>query len=125
MGPMAQKGESDTEDRARSQAGPALVRLCAGLGFTAVACGALGAHAVKALGSGRLDWWETGARYHLVHALAVGLLAALAPQLRPAAVRAAAALFSAGVLLFSGSLYGLALSGTKTWGMVTPFGGAC
>src|SRR5687767_13078719 len=119
MGPMAQKGESDTEDRAGSQA--ALVRLCAGLGFTGVACGALGAHAVKALGPEALDWWTIGAKYHLVHALAVGLVAALQPK------RAAltAGLFTTGVLLFSGSLYVLALTHVKALGMVTPFGGLC
>lgn len=116
---MAQKGESDTEDRAISQA--ALVRLCAGLGFTGVACGALGAHAVKALGPESLEWWNTGAKYHLIHALAVGLVAAVKPQ-RAGAV---AALFSAGVLLFSGSLYVLALTGVKALGMVTPLGGLC
>jgi len=116
---MAQKGESDTEDRARSQA--MRVRLCAGLGFTGVACGALGAHAVKALGPDSLAWWETGAKYHLIHALAVGLVAALQPK------RAAlsAALFTAGVLLFSGSLYVLALTQVRALGLVTPFGGLC
>lgn len=117
MGRMAQKGESDTEDRAGSQA--ALVRLCAGLGFTGVACGALGAHAVKALGPDSLDWWSTGAKYHLLHALAVGLVAVLKPQ----RAALAAGLFSAGVLLFSGSLYVLALTQVRALGMVTPFGG--
>ena len=114
---MAQKGESDTEDRARSQG--MLLRLCAVLGFSGVACGALGAHAVKALGPEALDWWNTGARYHLVHALAVGLVAALQP--RRAAI--SAGLFTAGVLLFSGSLYALALTHVKVLGMVTPVGG--
>jgi uncharacterized membrane protein YgdD (TMEM256/DUF423 family) len=89
------------------------------LGFLGVACGALGAHAVKALGEDRLAWWETGARYHLIHALAVGLLAAIVP----ARAKLTAALFVAGVVLFSGSLYALALTGTRALGMVTPFGG--
>ncbi|MBL8957087.1 MAG: DUF423 domain-containing protein [Myxococcaceae bacterium] len=105
------------EDRARSQAG--LTRLCAGLGFTGVACGALGAHAVKALGPEALDWWNTGARYHLVHALAVGLVAAL----HPTRAWISAGLFTAGVVLFSGSLYVLALTHVKALGMVTPIGG--
>src|SRR5689334_16922534 len=119
MGPMAQKGESDTVDQERSQA--ALVVLCAVLGFSGVACGALGAHAVKALGPEALDWWNTGAKYHLIHALAVGLTAAL-PVKRSHPI---AALFTAGVFLFSGSLYALALTGVKALGMVTPFGGLC
>jgi uncharacterized membrane protein YgdD (TMEM256/DUF423 family) len=114
---MAQKGESDTEDRKRSQA--ALVLLCAILGFSGVAFGALGAHAVRSLGPEALDWWDTGAKYHLVHALAVGLVAAL--KRRPLA----AWLFTAGVVLFSGSLYALALTGVKALGMVTPIGGLC
>ena len=114
---MAQKGESDTEDREGSQA--ALIRLSAALGLTGVACGALGAHAVRALGPEALEWWNTGARYHLVHALAVGLAAAL-PVRRQWLI---AGLFSAGVVLFSGSLYLLALTGARALGMVTPFGG--
>src|SRR5258707_14840192 len=98
MGPMAQKGESDTGERERSQA--MLVRLCAALGFSGVACGALGAHAVKALGPESLEWWNTGAKYHLIHALAVGLLAALGVR-----TRVAAALFTAGGGVFSGGLH--------------------
>jgi uncharacterized membrane protein YgdD (TMEM256/DUF423 family) len=114
---MAQKGESDTVDPQGSQA--SLVVLCAVLGFSGVACGALGAHAVKALGPEALDWWNTAAKYHLLHALAVGLVAAL----RVRRSHVIAALFTAGVLLFSGSLYALALTGTRALGMVTPFGG--
>jgi uncharacterized membrane protein YgdD (TMEM256/DUF423 family) len=119
-GRVAQKGGSDTEDRAGSQATQkALLLVCAVLGFTGVAAGALGAHAVKALGEERLAWWETAARYHLIHALAVGLLAAIVPQ----RAKLTAGLFVAGVVLFSGSLYALALSGVKALGMITPFGG--
>lgn len=116
---MAQKGESDTEDRARSQA--TLIRWASVSGFTGVACGALGAHAVKALGPESLDWWNTGAKYHLIHALAIGLVAALLPR----RAGLTAALFGAGILLFSGSLYALALTGTRALGMVTPIGGLC
>jgi uncharacterized membrane protein YgdD (TMEM256/DUF423 family) len=117
---VAQKGGSDTEDRERSQATRRVLLLtCAVLGFTAVAFGALGAHAVKALGEERLAWWETGARYHLFHALAVGVLAGIVPH----RARLAAVLFVAGIALFSGSLYALALSGDRALGMITPFGG--
>jgi uncharacterized membrane protein YgdD (TMEM256/DUF423 family) len=94
-------------------------------GFLAVAAGAFGAHGLQ----GRLDAhamqvFETGARYHMYHALAIGL-AALAAR-NPAAAtgaNAAAAFFLAGIILFSGSLYLLALTGTRTLGLVTPFGG--
>jgi uncharacterized membrane protein YgdD (TMEM256/DUF423 family) len=114
---MAQKGESDTVDPQGSQA--SLVMLTAALGFTGVACGALGAHAVKALGAEALDWWNTGAKYHLLHALATGLVAALPVRRKPLI----AGLFTAGVVLFSGSLYALALTSQHALGMVTPFGG--
>jgi uncharacterized membrane protein YgdD (TMEM256/DUF423 family) len=99
------------------------------LGFTGVALGALGAHAVKgavrelADAADRLGWWELGARYHLVHALAVGLAAVMAANVADRLPRLAAALFTAGVALFSGSLYVMALTGARALGAVTPLGG--
>lgn len=99
------------------------------LGFTGVAFGALGAHGVKRVLEGlpdaaqRLAWWDLGARYHLVHALAVGLTAVLAAHVVGRFPKWAAGLFTAGVLLFSGSLYLMALTGTRALGAVTPFGG--
>ena len=67
--------------------------------------------------------FETGARYHLIHA--VGLLGvAVAAERWPGALtRAAGWLIVAGIVLFSGSLYALALTGTRALGLVTPFGG--
>jgi len=91
-----------------------------------VAAGAFGAHALRArLDPSLLAVFETGVRYQLVHALAlIGVwLAAPRGSLRPLA--AAGALFTVGTLLFSGSLYALALSGVRAWGAVTPFGGLC
>ncbi|HEX4079451.1 MAG TPA: DUF423 domain-containing protein [Rhizomicrobium sp.] len=90
-------------------------------GFVAAAAGAFGAHGLQ----GRLDAqalaiFETGARYQMYHALAIGL-AALA--LRSGAAQLACALFLAGIILFSGSLYLLALTGAHAFGFVTPFGG--
>lgn len=91
-------------------------------GFLAVAAGAFGAHTLQgALDAAALQTFETGARYQMYHALAMGL-AALALRDR-AAARVAAALFLAGIVLFSGSLYALALTGVRALGMVTPFGG--
>lgn len=98
----------------------------AALGFLGVAAGAFGAHALRAtLPPDRLQIFETGARYQLIHAVAL-IVVALA--LERAASRAAAAagwLFLAGQVIFAGSLYALALSGVRAWGAVTPLGGLC
>jgi uncharacterized membrane protein YgdD (TMEM256/DUF423 family) len=108
-----------------------LTFLTAFLGFTAVALGALGAHAVKGAVLGlpdavdRLNWWEIGARYHLIHALAVGLVAGLSAHVTSRFPNIAAGLFTLGIALFSGSLYVMALTGVRSLGMVTPFGGLC
>jgi uncharacterized membrane protein YgdD (TMEM256/DUF423 family) len=99
------------------------------LGFTGVALGAVGAHALKRSVEGlpdaaeRLAWWETGARYHLFHALALFGLAVLAAHVPSRLTRGAGVLFVLGIALFSGSLYALALSGNKAFAMATPLGG--
>lgn len=91
-------------------------------GFLAVAAGAFGAHALKArLTPEMLAIWETGARYQMFHALALFGVALLALSGR--ATDAAGWCFLAGIVLFSGSLYALALTGVKPLGAVTPFGG--
>jgi len=96
----------------------AIRRLCAGFGATAVLLGAFAAHALKdALPGERLAVFETGVRYHLAHALALGLCMVRAP------LRWAPACFAAGIVLFSGSLYLLALCDARWLGAVTPFGG--
>lgn len=108
-----------------------LAMLAGVLGFTAVALGALGAHGVKTMLAGaadaaqRLGWWDTGSRYHLFHAFAVGLAAVLAPHVGGRAPRLAAWLFTGGVVLFSGSLYLMTLTGTRAIPVViaTPLGG--
>src|SRR5579864_9205948 len=93
-------------------------------GALAVLCGAFAAHGLKTrLTPDMVGVFDTGARYHLMHALAIGLAAVAARG--PAAPRArlAAALFLAGIILFSGSLYLLALTGVTAYGFITPFGG--
>lgn len=94
------------------------------MGGLAVLLGAFAAHGLsRTLDERMLAAFETGARYQMFHALAMGL-AALA--IRGGAARlahGAAALFLAGILLFSGSLYVMALSGLTALGMVTPIGG--
>lgn len=91
----------------------------------AVALGALGAHALKAqLAPDMLALWHTAATYHAWHGLAllgVGILQLQMPQ--RAGLGRAALLFVAGIALFSGSLYALALGGGRAWGYITPFGG--
>jgi uncharacterized membrane protein YgdD (TMEM256/DUF423 family) len=98
-------------------------RLAGALGFLAVTLGAFGAHGLRArfLGGGG-EVWKTAALYHLVHAVAL-----LAVALAGDRVRARAAicwLFVAGIVLFSGSLYLLAVTGYTWLGPITPLGGA-
>jgi len=103
--------------------------LAAGIaGLTGVGLGAFGAHALRAQLTelGTVHTWETAVHYHLVHALA--LLAAgawLRAEQSDAArwPRRAAWCWTAGIVLFSGSLYGLALGGPRWLGPVTPLGG--
>ena len=94
-------------------------------GFFSVAMGAFAAHGLKArLSEQMLGVFDKGVDYQGFHALAllaVGLLLLRQPGSRP--LRWAAALFLGGTLLFSGSLYLLALSGVRGWGVATPFGG--
>ncbi len=93
--------------------------LLAGLG---VALGALGAHALASrLSPYELAIFETGARYQLIHGVAVVVCALVADRLPQA--RLAGWLLALGVLLFSGSLYGLALTHLRALGPVTPLGG--
>ena len=98
------------------------------LGLTGVALGAMGAHALKGalIERGMLQAWDTAAKYHLLHAVA--LLGAAAWVRAGGAVSTrlviwAAWCWCAGAVLFSGSLYWLALGGPRWLGPVTPLGG--
>ena len=122
----------------------AFLVLGAVLAFAGVALGAFGGHALRArLTPERLATFETGVRYHLIHALAL-FAVVLTGRLRYATVVggsvsgatsyfgsiggwaiAAGWLFVAGIVLFSGSLYALAMTGERRWGAVTPLGGLC
>ncbi|MAC29503.1 MAG: hypothetical protein CMH59_23985 [Myxococcales bacterium] len=101
----------------------------AGHGFLAVALGAFGAHGLQGRlasledGAKRLGGWETAAHYQLAHALALGLVAWLASARPSGAITAAGWCFFGGLLLFSGSLYTMTLTGLRGLGAVTPFGG--
>lgn len=94
------------------------------MGAIGVVLAAFGEHSLAArLEPHALATFETGARYQLTHALAMGLAALAARGAARVMAERAALLFLAGILLFSGSLYGLALSGIRLIGFVTPFGG--
>ncbi|MDH3653132.1 MAG: DUF423 domain-containing protein [Myxococcales bacterium] len=99
------------------------------LGFSGVALGAFGAHGLQSrLGAlpdavKRLDWWNTAAHYHLTHALALALAAWLVHRGAGASALVAGGAFVAGVALFSGSLYLMAVTGHTKLGVITPFGG--
>jgi uncharacterized membrane protein YgdD (TMEM256/DUF423 family) len=68
--------------------------------------------------------FETGVRYHLIHALALLAVAWAGTRWESRAILAAGWFFVAGIVIFSGSLYALALSGIRVFGAITPFGGA-
>jgi uncharacterized membrane protein YgdD (TMEM256/DUF423 family) len=91
-----------------------------------VAAGAFGAHALKAIvAPDLLAVYETGVRYQLFHALAL-LAIGLGASLRPGERWSIPIwLFASGTVLFSGSLYLLALTGVRWLGAITPFGGLC
>ena len=95
-------------------------------GGLAVASGAFAAHGLQGrIDAQALQTFETGARYHMYHALAIGLAAFAMRDAAAGAAESAAGFFLAGILLFSGSLYLLALTGVRSLGLVTPFGGVC
>ena len=100
------------------------VRLGALSAFIAVAAGAFGAHALRArLDLGMLAVFETGARYEMYHALAL-LAVAWASSRWPGRLTSMAGwCFVAGTVLFSGSLYAMALTGQRALGAITPLGG--
>jgi uncharacterized membrane protein YgdD (TMEM256/DUF423 family) len=93
-------------------------------GFLAVALGAFGAHALRArLSPEMLAVFETGVRYQMYHALAIILAGLIAARFDGWLIRAAGWSFTAGIVLFSGSLYALAITGTTMFGAITPLGG--
>jgi uncharacterized membrane protein YgdD (TMEM256/DUF423 family) len=99
-----------------------LFRVAAMLCFLAVALGAFGAHGLKATLQAHemVSVWEKAVLYHFLHALTLLVLA-----LHGIGARAPSFLFLAGVVLFSGSLYLLALTNVRWLGAITPLGGLC
>ncbi len=104
--------------------GRALVGAGALLGFLGVGAGAFGAHAIRQrVTPERLDNWKTAADYQLWHALATIASGLVAVRWASGAAAAAGWCFVAGVVVFSGSLYALALTDRRKLGAITPFGG--
>jgi len=99
-----------------------LFRIAAVLCFLAVALGAFGAHSLRSTleGYGMLDVWNKAVLYHFIHAIALLILA-----LFGTINRGAWWLLLAGILLFSGRLYLMALMNLRWLGVVTPVGGLC
>ena len=98
------------------------LRIAAGFCFLAVALGAFGAHALKATleSHGMLEVWNKAVLYHFLHALALVIFA-----LNVAGNRLVYFLIVSGIILFSGSLYLMALTNVRWLGAITPLGGLC
>jgi uncharacterized membrane protein YgdD (TMEM256/DUF423 family) len=93
-------------------------------GFTGVALGAFGAHALRSrLSPEMLAVFETGVRYQMYHAFAILIVGLILGRMGGWMISAAGWLFTAGIILFSGSLYLLAFTGVTVLGAVTPIGG--
>ena len=100
--------------------------LAAFFGFTGVALGAFAAHGLKnRLTPEYLAIFHTGVLYQLIHTLAIFGVAILATQIQGRLVSYAGIAFVLGILLFSGSLYLLTLTGVSKLGIITPIGGLC
>jgi len=106
-----------------------LLQLAGVNGFLAVALGAFGAHGLQSYlegqvdGALRLEWWETAAHYHLIHALAFVACAWIAERTAGRLAVFGGWCFQLGILLFSGSLYVMCLTDLRVLGAVTPIGG--
>ncbi|MEX2479192.1 MAG: DUF423 domain-containing protein [Gracilimonas sp.] len=100
-----------------------IIAIAAFLLALAVAAGAFGAHALRnTLSPERLETWQTAVQYHAWHALGLMLIALIGTQF-DIAVTWPASLILAGIIIFSGSLYTLCLSGMGWLGAITPIGG--
>lgn len=92
--------------------------------FIAVAAGAFGAHALKqSLIPEMLTIWHTAATYQMIHALGLIAIGMLMPRYQTGLIKRAGITMLLGILIFSGSLYALAISGIRILGAITPVGG--
>ena len=119
---IAAKSKIDNHKIDMSAPDTFLRRIAAAFCFLAVALGAFGAHALRSTieAHSLLDVWNKAVLYHFIHAIALFVLAFLATT-----NRGAYWLFVAGIILFSGSLYTMALANLRWLGAITPLGGLC
>jgi uncharacterized membrane protein YgdD (TMEM256/DUF423 family) len=87
----------------------------------AVVFGAFGAHALGAVGAQRLGWWTTAAHYHFIAAFGMMVCGLKLPG--PWQLASPTSVFALAILLFSGSLYAMALGAPRWFGAITPLGG--
>src|SRR3989338_9671589 len=100
------------------------IKLGSILMFTAVALGAFGSHALRGkLTDYYLEVYKTGVLYHFIHALGLFVVAWLSTQSQDSKITLAGIFMLAGIVLFSGSLYVLSVTGQKWLGAITPLGG--
>lgn len=100
------------------------LKIAAVSGFLSVALGAFGAHALKAkLSSDMLSVYNTAVEYQMFHTVALLVVGLLLRDMQSSLLNASAIAFTVGIILFSGSLYILAISGVKILGAITPIGG--
>ena len=104
----------------------AIIAIAAALALLAVIAGAAGAHALRdTLDVGALRTFETATRFQMYHALALLAVGILSMRWQTRILTVSAILFTVGIMLFSGSLYILALSGIGVFGAIAPIGGVC
>ena len=105
---------------------PRWLMIACALGFLCVAAGAFGAHALKArLTEDLMAVFQTGVQYAMLHVVALVAVSAVAARQPSGAATLAGILFCVGVVLFSGSLWTMALTGMRWLGAITPLGGLC
>ena len=102
-------------------------RIGAALAAIAIGLGAFGAHGLESRleAAGMMEVWRTAVFYHLIHAVCIYFLASIAGTTPSRGLSLTMNLWIAGVVLFSGSLYGLALTSWGVLGPITPIGGLC
>jgi uncharacterized membrane protein YgdD (TMEM256/DUF423 family) len=102
-----------------------IIKLAAIFGILAISIGAFGAHVFKTtlINNNTLSAFNTAVQYHFYHTLALLFLAFYASHNNNKHIKRSAISFSLGIILFSGSLYTLAITGIKTLGAITPLGG--
>ena len=101
-----------------------IIALAGSLAFLGVGLGAIGSHLLKSIVSPELlIVYDVGNRYHIIHALAIFISALLYNFSPKKEFKISSYLFMLGIIIFSGSLYALAITGIKKFGMITPIGG--